>query len=228
VPLAGVRRIIAERISHSYRSAPHVPITMAVDMTAATELRGQLLPEIEARAGVRLTYTDLIAAATVLALRRHRRINATLEEDGTLVTHSGVHLGIAVALEDGLIVPVVRDAHTLALPALAAEIRRVAERARAGQLGPAEVAGGTFTISNLGAFGVDQFDPIINPPQVAILGVSRIAAAAAVVGESVHVRQMMNLTLCFDHRPLDGAPAARFLAELRALLEAPGRILLGE
>jgi pyruvate dehydrogenase E2 component (dihydrolipoamide acetyltransferase) len=196
-----------------------------VDLTELVRLREQLLPELERRGGVRLTYTDFIAAALAHALPEFPAVNGTLEGE-TITRYSDVHLGVAVALEEGLIVPVVRNAEALPLPQLASQIRELAEAARSGRLRPEQVSGGTFTLSNLGQYGVDSFDPILNPPQVAILGTGRIAPRLVPVGDQPTVRQMMTATLVFDHRALDGAPAAQFLARLRELLENPARLLL--
>lgn len=225
IRLTGVRKVIAERLGAIYRAAPHVPLRVEIDMTEAAAFRAQLLPEVERRAGVRLTFTDLIARAAVVALGEHPRLNATLEEE-VIRLHPAVHLGIAVALDDGLLVPVIADVDRLSLPELAARARDLAERARGGALKPEELSGGTFTITNLGSFGVESFDPILNPPQVAILGIGRILPRIVPHGEGSATRQMMAATLVFDHRALDGAPAARFLARLKELLEAPATMLL--
>jgi pyruvate dehydrogenase E2 component (dihydrolipoamide acetyltransferase) len=224
IPLQGMRKVIATRLAASYQQAVHVPLRAAVDMSAAAELRRQLKPALEPM-GARLTYTDLIAAAVVQALIAFPALNATLENDVVRI-HAGVHLGIAVALDEGLMVPVLRDAHALRLPELSVAVRDAAEKARSRKLPAEAFAGGTFTISNLGQFGVDSFDPIINPPQVAILGVGGIAEQVVAVAGVPAVRPMMALTLCFDHRALDGAPAAQFLAKLKELLENPSRLLL--
>jgi pyruvate dehydrogenase E2 component (dihydrolipoamide acetyltransferase) len=224
IPLQGIRKVIAGRLSSSYQQAVHVPLRVDVDMTAAVELRRQLKPALES-AGVRLTYTDLIAAAVVQALVEQPHLNATLEGDVVRI-HPSVNLGIAVALEEGLTVPVVRDALALRLPELSAAIQEAARKARSRELPAEAYAGGTFTITNLGQFGVDSFDPIINPPQVAILGVGRIQDRVVAVEGSPAVRPMMTLTVTFDHRALDGAPASLFLARLKELLENPARLLL--
>jgi pyruvate dehydrogenase E2 component (dihydrolipoyllysine-residue acetyltransferase) len=225
IPLRGLRKTIADRLAESYRSAPHVPLRMDIDMTEAVRLREQVLPEVERRWGVRLTYTHLIAAATSAALTEIPALNATLEAD-VIRQYPTVNLGIAVALEDGLIVPVIRDAAALSLGAIAARTKELADRARAGRLTGEELTGGTFTITPLGSYGIQSFDPILNPPQVAILGVGAIEERIVPRDGQPAIRQMMTLTLTFDHRALDGAPAARFLARLRELLERPYLILL--
>lgn len=224
IPLQGMRKVIAGRLSASYQQAVHVPLRVDADMTAAAEIRRQLKPALEST-GARLTYTDLIAAAVTQALIRQPLLNATLENEVVRI-HPAVNLGIAVALDEGLTVPVVRDAHALTLTELSRAVGDAAKRARGGELPPDAYAGGTFTITNLGQFGVDHFDPIINPPQVAILGVGRIQDRVVAVSGAPAVRPMMTLTLCFDHRALDGAPAAQFLAIVKELLEAPARLLL--
>jgi pyruvate dehydrogenase E2 component (dihydrolipoamide acetyltransferase) len=225
VKLSGIRKRIAERLGEIYRAAPHVPLRADLDLTELVRVREQLLPEIERRGGVRLTFTDLLAAALARALPEFPAVNATLEGD-TLTRYRQVHLGVAVALEEGLIVPVVRNADSLPLLELAAQLRDLRESAIAGRLRPDQVTGGTFTLTNLGAYGVDSFDPILNPPQVAILGTGRIAPRIVPVDDRPALRQMMTATLVFDHRALDGAPAARFLDRLRELLEQPARLLL--
>ncbi|MFN3651477.1 MAG: dihydrolipoamide acetyltransferase family protein [Armatimonadota bacterium] len=224
IPLQGMRKVIASRLAASYQGAVHVPLRAEVDMTAAAELRRQLKPELEAR-GARVTYTDLIAAAVCSALVTYPLLNGTLEND-VIRVHGSVNLGIAVALDEGLTVPVVPAADALPLPELSVAIQDLAKRARTGQLPPDAYAGGTFTITNLGAYGVESFDPIINPPQVAILGVGSIQDRIVAVNGAPAVRPMMTLTLSFDHRAMDGAPAAQALARIKELLENPARLLI--
>lgn len=224
IPLRGVRKIIAERLHASYAGAVHVPMRVDVNMAAAADLRRQLKPVLEEQ-GARLTYTDLIAAAVSQALVAMPLLNATVEQD-VIRIHPGVNLGIAVALDEGLVVPVIRDAETLRLADLSRSLQEQATLARSGRLPPDAFSGGTFTISNLGQYGLDNFDPIINPPQVAILGVGGIADRVVAVNGAPAVRPMMTLTLVFDHRALDGAPAAMFLSKVRELLENPARLLL--
>lgn len=224
IPLQGMRKVIAQRLSASWQGAVHVPLRAEVDMSAAAELRRQLKPALEA-VGARLTYTDLIAAAIIQALVRFPALNATLEDDAIQI-HGSVNLGVAVALEEGLTVPVIPDAQNLRLADLSLAIQDTAKKARAGQLPPTAYAGGTITLTNLGSFGVDSFDPIINPPQVAIVGTGRIADRLVPINGQAVARPMMNVTVTFDHRALDGAPAAQFLALVKELLENPARLLL--
>jgi pyruvate dehydrogenase E2 component (dihydrolipoamide acetyltransferase) len=168
-----------------------------------------------------VTFTDIIAKAVSRALIDHPLLNSTLV-DNKISLYKHVHLGIAVSLgQDGLVVPVVRASDTLSLPNLSVAIKKLAAKARDGKLEPDEMNGGTFTITNIGTFGVEQFNPIINPPQSAILGVCAIVEKPVVVAGEVVIRPMMNLCLSFDHRVTDGAPAAAFLAWLKEILEQP-------
>lgn len=221
--LSGRRRVIAERMRSSLAQSAQVTESMEVDLTDALRLREQLeqLVGIERRP----TITDLVMRAVVLALREHPALNATYQ-NGELRAHSDVQMGIAVDAEDGLIVPVIRDAHTLDLLDLAARSRPLIERARAGKLLPGDVTGGTFTITSLGPLGVDFFTPIINPPQVAILGIGRVFSKLALNGRDVVERQYLYLNLSFDHQVVDGAPAARFLQRIKHVLELPAALVV--
>jgi pyruvate dehydrogenase E2 component (dihydrolipoamide acetyltransferase) len=211
VRLTGMRATIAERMARSLREAPQLTLTTAVDVTELVALRRRLEAEFP------VTVNDLVLAATVRALVAHPRMNAHLVGDEVRISRR-VHLGVAVAVEDGLVVPVIRDAGSLGLRELAARARDLGERARTGSLGVEDVSGGTFTVTNLGALGIDTFTPILNPPQVGILGVGRVAPRPWAVDGTVRVRDVLSLSLTFDHRALDGAPAARFLAEAARLL----------
>lgn len=223
VPLAGKRKIIAERLSAAFHGAVPVTLTTTVQMSRAVELRAQLLPEVQAHAGVRLSIADVILRAAVAALAAHPALNATF--DGSVIRYwPEVHAGIAVNLPDGLVVPVVRDAHRMGLADLARAARAAAERARAGQLLPDELAGGTFTVTNLGAYGIDAFNPVLNPPQAAILGIGQVAERPANAGGRLELAPTVVLSLTFDHRITDGAPAAAYLQEVRTLLEQPYRL----
>jgi pyruvate dehydrogenase E2 component (dihydrolipoamide acetyltransferase) len=224
-PFSGMRKRIADNVARSAFTAPHVTLTLEVDMTACTEFRMRLIPEIEKAFGTRLSYTDILVKAVARALDDHPRLNATLINDEIrLFAHKNI--GVAVALEEGLIVPVVKNTEQKSLGALSAELKQLVERSRTGRFTPDDLSGGTFTITNLGAFGIDVFDPIIVTGQAAILGVGRIADKPVVVDREIVVRSLMNLCLSFDHRILDGAPAARFLQRLKELLENPILILL--
>jgi len=220
IPFTGVRKMVADAMTKSAAN-PTVTLTMPVDMTAASNLRKQLLPLIEKSHSVRISFTDIIALATSKALTEYPLINSTLVEN-QIRQYKSVHIGIAVSLgADGLIVPVVRNANAKGLAALSSEIKQLAGRAREGKLTPDETAGGTFTITNLGTYGVTGFNPIINPTQTAILGVCAIVDTITPIDGKPEVRPMMNLCLTFDHRITDGAPAAAFLAKVKSILENP-------
>lgn len=221
VPFTGVRRVVAERLQASLQTMAQVTISHEAEAGGLVARLRQLRAGFEEATGVRLTYTDLLVFEVARLLPDHSMLNSTLEGDRIVISDS-VHMGVAVALEDGLIVPVVRDAHRKTLAEIARERAELAARATAGQLRLEEIEGGTFTISNLGAFGADAFTPIVNPPQCAILGVGRVLEKPVVVGGEVQVRPTVWLSLTFDHRLVDGAPAARFLAALGERLALGG------
>jgi pyruvate dehydrogenase E2 component (dihydrolipoamide acetyltransferase) len=225
IALAGMRKRIADNVAKSAFTAPHVTLTLEVDMTACAEFRKRALPEIEKSHGVRLSFTDILVKTVSRTLGEHRMLNATLAGAEIKLLREK-NIGVAVALEEGLIVPVVKSADQKTLGTISAELKLLVDRARTGRFTPDDLEGGTFTISNLGAFGIDLFDPIIVTGQAAILGVGRIADKPVVIHGQVVVRSMMNLCLSFDHRILDGAPAARFLQRMKELLENPILILL--
>ena len=219
IPLSGMRKIIAERMSLSWQTAPHVHLTVEVDMAEAVRLKQAL-----AETGLKISFTDLIVKCTAQTLAEFRMVNNTLV-DGAVIENEAIDIGIAVALENGLVVPVIRNAERKSLRALSEEVAALSAKAREGQLLPDDYAGGTFTVTNLGMYGVDHFTPVINPPESAILGVCRVAERPAVVNSAVVVRPMMNLCLAFDHRLIDGALAARFMSRLRQYLEQPMLLL---
>jgi 2-oxoglutarate dehydrogenase E2 component (dihydrolipoamide succinyltransferase) len=223
-PMSPMRKQIAAHMLASRQTSAHCTTIVEVDMTAVAARRGEL-KESMARRGAPLTYLAFVAQATVEALQRHPIMNASIEDE-EIVYHDAVNLGIAVALEQGLIVPVIRDAQRLSLEGMAAAIGDVAERARAGELEPDDVHGGTFTITNPGQFGAVLATPIINQPQVAILDLEAVVKRSVVVeqdgAEAIAIRPMTYLCMSWDHRALDGAQAARFLAEIRERLETAG------
>ncbi|WP_309717052.1 dihydrolipoamide acetyltransferase family protein, partial [Armatimonas sp.] len=225
LPLAGLRKRVADNLSKSVREKPHVTLNLSVDMTEANKLRKQLLPAIEKSDNVRISPTDLILKACGHALREHPMVNAHISGD-TITLFESAHIGMAVSLgNDGLIVPVIKDVQSKGLTQLAKDRVDLAARARTMKLASDEVTGGTFTITNLGNYGVQSFNPIIPPPQVAILGICAITDTIVAVNGQPAVRPMMGLSLSFDHRALDGAPAAAFLARVKELLETPGLLL---
>lgn len=223
VPFSAMRRTIASRLQASFNTAPHIFFEAAIDVTAAESLRARA--NANPPAGQRLSLTAILGKVCAWALRQHPQVNS-LVYDESIFQADTVNLGVAVALEDGLIVPVVREAHAKGLWQLNREIADLAERARSNRLRPADVADGTFSLSNLGMFGVDKFTAIINPPQAAILAVSRVRPhyVPDETGQPVW-RPMLTVTLSADHRAIDGAVAARFLADVRAGLENPERLL---
>ena len=224
-PLSKIRRIIAEKLSRSYREAVHVTLDCEVDMAEAAKLRAQVELEWLARHGVKVTYTDLIVRAIAKALTEHRALNATFTSEGIRL-HKRVNVGVAMAIPGGLVVPVVRDADSRPLLEIARTIRQMTERARAGQIAPDDMRGGTFTISNMGTMGIDHFTPIINGGEGAILGVGRVAEKPVVRDGQIVARPMMALSLTFDHRGVDGSGAAAFLGRVRQILENPYLLLV--
>ena len=212
-PLGRLRQVIAARLTESATTIPHFTVTVAVDMTGLVALRAELR-----RDGSPVSLTDIIHAATAQTLVEFPLVNA--RTDGRqLWRRDRVHLGIAVSVPGGLLVPVIRDAHQRTLADLHDQAASLVERARAGKLGPDELSGSTFTISNMGMFGVEQFSAIINPGESGILAVSSILPTPVAIGEGLAVRQVMRLTLSADHRLVDGELGARFLNALRRRLE---------
>ncbi len=227
VPLTNMRRTIAHRLQQSMQTTPHFYVTMAMDATGLVELRTQLNTALEAGGdALRISFNDLIVMAVARTLARNPDINVSWDND-RLLRHKSVHLGIAVALPTGLIVPVLRDANRRNAADIAREVRRLAESARTGKLRPDEFSGGTFTISNLGMMDVESFTAIINPPEAAILAVGAIVPTPVVYEGQVVVRQQLKMTLSSDHRAIDGAQAAYFMRDLKHLIEAPTAMLLG-
>lgn len=223
VPLTRMRQTIARRMTESKQQAPHFYVTMAIDMDKALELRASLNELGDGQ--FRVSVNDLVIKATAIALQKHPNMNATFEGDA-IRYHGAVHLAVAVALDDGLITPVIRDAHAKSLLQIAREARELAEAARAGNLRPDQYQGGTFTVSNLGMFGVEEFSAIINPPQAAILAVSAVQEQPVVRDGQLAVGRVMRVTVSADHRVADGAQVAVFLQDLKNVLENPLRLLV--
>ncbi len=220
IKLTGIRKITADRLSFSYRTAVHVTITMAMNMLEMVKLRHKLLPEIEKKVQSRVTYTDMLVKVLAQTLEEYPILNSTLEDEEIKILEN-INIGIAVDTGIGLVVPVVREANKKSLTEIALLTRKLIEKARSGNLALNEATGGSFTITNLGMFGIDQGTPIINPPEIAILGVGRIAEKPVVIDGRVEIRPMMNITLSFDHRVIDGALAARFLQNMKQKIEKP-------
>ncbi|MBM4761203.1 dihydrolipoamide acetyltransferase family protein [Bacillus sp. B15-48] len=225
VPFTGMRKVIADRLAQSAYTAPHVTLTTEVDMTNCINLRKELLPVIEKLNGYRLSYNEVIVKAAAHTLGNHPAINVSLKNN-EIIYHSQVNVGFAVAVPNGLVVPVVKSANLLGLAAVTEECKTLAKLTRDGKLLPEQMKNGTFTISNLGMYAIDAFTPIINQPESAILGVGRIVEKPVGVNGEIKLRSMMTLSLSFDHRIIDGAPAAEFLTSLKETLENPYKLII--
>ena len=222
VPLTQIRKTIAKRLAQSLGPIPHFFLTTEIDMERAADARAHLKSLGDAYA---VSFNDLVVKACALALRRHPAVNAAFLDDRVRY-HGDVHIGMAVAVEDGLITPVVRHADRKGLAEIAAESKALAEKARARRLTPEEYTGSTFSVSNLGMYDIDEFTAVINPPEAAILAVGRVAEKPVVVNGAVVPRRMMRVTLSCDHRVVDGATGAKFLRTLKLMLENPLAMLL--
>jgi pyruvate dehydrogenase E2 component (dihydrolipoamide acetyltransferase) len=220
IPVSGIRKVIAERMYDSLQKSAQLTLNMKVDVTNLMSLQKKTVETVQYRFDNKLTITDFIARAVVLSLQQHQQMNSSYIDDKIhLFKH--VHLGMAVALERGLVVPVIRNAESCTLIDLSRKIKELAQDARRAQLNSDDMQGSTFTISNLGAYGVEHFTPVINPPEAGILGVGAVYDTPVFIGEKVERRSILPLSLTFDHRVLDGAPAAAFLQTVKQYLEDP-------
>jgi pyruvate dehydrogenase E2 component (dihydrolipoamide acetyltransferase) len=213
-------RIMAERTTQSWTTVPHFFVTRDIDATALNQYRDSIVSEIETAHQVRVTHTDILVALVARTLLQHPRLNASWSPEG-IYLHDHVNMGIAIAVNDGVVAAVIPNAHTASLAEIAKQRLEVADRARAGKLRPADIADATFTISNLGMYQVDQFSAIITPPQAAILAVGGIADRVVAIDGKPAVRPMMTLTISCDHRVADGARAAMFLKNLAEAIHEP-------
>jgi pyruvate dehydrogenase E2 component (dihydrolipoamide acetyltransferase) len=220
-----MRKTIAQRMVQAKQTAPEIHVTVDIRADRLVAVREQLNRQLS-REGIKLSLSDFVTKAVALALRAHPGVNASFEADA-IVRHGEVNLGIAVALPEGLIVPVLRRADTLGLREIRRQSEALAAAARANQLTGEQLAGGTFTISNLGMYGVRQFDAILNLPEAAILAVGAAEKRPVVEGDQLTVGTIMTVTLTADHRAIDGAVAAEFLQTLKTFLEEPAAMLLG-
>ena len=218
IPLTPMRRAIAANMVRSVQTAPHATVVMEVDMTPVVTWRAARKEAFRDREGIDLTYLPIILRAVTLALREHPRLNAVWDET-RIIHRREINIGVAVALEDGLVVPVIRNADRLNIAGLAHALAELAAKARSGGLTPDDVSGGTFTVNNPGTFGSLVSTPILVPPQVAILSTEAIIKRPVVVDDMIGIRSMMNLSLSIDHRALDGLAATRFLQHVRHWLE---------
>ena len=222
VPMTQMRKIIAKRMSESYFGAPTFIQTWEIDMTELLALRKKLISPIMEKTGKKLTVTDLISIAVVKTLLKHKYLNASLNKEGTELTfHNYVNLGMAVGLEEGLLVPVVKGADKMSLSEFVVAMKDLTERTFAKKLLPDEQSGSTFTISNLGMYGVDEFTAIINQPNSAILSVSSTQQRAVPRDGEIVIRPIMKISLTADHRVIDGLTGAKFMTDLKAALEDP-------
>ncbi len=223
-PLSSIGRLMAERTTHSWTSVPHFFVVREVDAGALVRARDHLGPEVEKARGVRPTLTDFLVALVARVLVQHPRINATWVGEG-IRANPEVNISVAMAVKDGVVAAVIHQADTTALGEIAVQLRDLAERARAGRLRPSDIAGATFTISNLGMYRVDAFSAIVNAPQAAILAVGTIADRVVPVDGRPGIRPMMTMTLSCDHRVVDGARAATFLNDVAEALREPEKWL---
>jgi pyruvate dehydrogenase E2 component (dihydrolipoamide acetyltransferase) len=217
-PLSSIGRIMAERTTQSWTTVPHFFVARDVDATALNAAREKLITPVEQSHGVKVTHTDLLVSAVAKALRKHPRMNGSWSGGGIRL-NDDVNVALAMAVENAVVTAVIRNADRAAVGEIAVQRRELAERARANRLQPADITGATFTISNLGMFGVDAFTAIIVPPQAGILAVGAIADRVVAVNGEPRVRPMMTLTLSSDHRIVDGARAAEFLNDVVSALQ---------
>lgn len=225
VPISRMRKIIAQRLTESYQTKPHFFVRQEIVAEELIRVRERLLPLVEKQTGLRVSYTDLLVKLVAKALEKYPLLNAFMVGE-EIVFNSSINIGIAVALEEGLVVPVVKNVKEKGLAQITRELHDLAERAKSGKLTPEEVSGGTFTISNLGMFGIDSFTAIINPPESAILACGTIKKKPVVKNDQVVVSSLMELTLSCDHRLIDGALAAQFMQHLKSLLEEPLALII--
>jgi pyruvate dehydrogenase E2 component (dihydrolipoamide acetyltransferase) len=223
IPLTGIRKVIFDRMGQSWRESARVTLFVDADMTEMVKLRQARASDWERQIGVKPSYSDLIHLAVARALRAEPRINCRLDGQSVRIRKE-INLAFAIDLGEGLVAAVIKDADRKSLGDLVKAARYLAERARSNRLAPDEISDGTFTVTNLGSFGIEYFTPIINPPQAGILGVGKIMEKPVVLNGGIHIRSMMTLCLVFDHRVIDGAPAATFLAKVKELLEQPAWI----
>jgi pyruvate dehydrogenase E2 component (dihydrolipoamide acetyltransferase) len=219
IEMSPMRKVISERMTESWLTSPAVTYDLKVDATMLKVFKKQIAQS------TKVTFTDLIVKIVSQVLIEFPLLNSTIVEDSILVRNY-VNMGVAVALDEGLIVPVVQNAHLMGLKALSQEIRTLAMKAKNNELGADELQGGTFTVSNLGMYEMDSFSPVINQPQVAILGITAIKDTVVAVDGEVAIRPMMNLCLTADHRAVDGSVAAQFMARVKSMIENPAQLLL--
>ena len=225
VPVSGIRRMIGQRMSESKRNIPHFYLSVEVEMTELIDLRKRLLGPIEKEKGVRVSLTDLLVKVVAQGLEKHPAVNSTLEGEG-IRRYGEINVGVAMAGKEGLIVPVIRGANRSSIGEISLRAKELNQRLQEGRLSLEDVSGGTFTLTNLGMYGIELFTAIINPPQSAILAVGKVTEKPVAVEGQVAIRPMMWMTLSVDHRILDGREGAEFLGEIKRLVENPQLLLM--
>jgi len=221
VPVSQMRKVIAKRLAESKFSAPHFYLTMSIDMDNAVAIR----PKLNDISKVKISFNDIVLKACAVALKQHPAVNSSWMGDKIRVNHH-INIGVAVAVEDGLLVPVVRFADTKSLSQIAGEVKDLAQKAKDKKLQPSDWEGNTFTISNLGMFGIEEFTAIINPPDACILAIGGISQVPVVKNGQIVPGNVMKITLSCDHRVVDGATGSAFLLTLKSLLEEPLRMMV--
>jgi len=227
IPMSPMRKVIAKRMSESYFTAPTFTLNYEIDMTETKALRAKILDIIFEKTGKKVTITDIISLAVIRTLMKHKYVNSSLTEDGNqIILHNYVNLAIAVGMDDGLLVPVIKNADKMTLSELVVKSKEIVSKTLEMKLSPAEQSGSTFTISNLGMYGVQSFNPVINQPNSAILGVSGMIDKPVAVNGEIVIRPIMTLCLTIDHRVVDGLAGAKFMQDLKNLLENPISMLV--
>ncbi len=225
IPLSPMRKVISKRMSDSFFTAPTFTLNIEVNMEKVKEMRSVLKAVIEEETGYKLTITDIIVMACARILLKHPMVNASIVEEGLLLHHH-VSIALAVGLDEGLLVPVIKDVDKMTLKEIVAASKILASKAADMKLMPSEQEGSTFTISNLGMYGISHFNPIINQPNSAILGVSAMVDRSVVIDGEIKIKPILNMSMTIDHRVIDGTPGAKFLYDLKQLLENPVKLLI--
>ncbi|HHY70986.1 MAG TPA: 2-oxo acid dehydrogenase subunit E2 [Thermoanaerobacterales bacterium] len=225
IPVIGMRKIIAEKMAHSKKVVPHIYLSLEVDMTNTIDLRQKLQAQVQNQYDAKLSYNDILIKVSATALKQNPVINSSFTQE-QIILKQNINIGLAVALDDGLIVPVVKDADKKSLGVIAKETADLIQKAQDKKLLPDDYQGGTFTITNLGMYDIEKFSAIINQPETAILAVGKITKKPVVIDDKITIRPMMNLTLSCDHRAIDGAAGAKFLQNIKQILEEPMNMLL--
>lgn len=225
IPVMGMRKVIAERMSRSKSEVPHIYLTLSVDMTKVIELRQRLMEDVEKHYGTKLSYTDILIKTAAVALKQNPNVNSSFAGE-TIAIKQNIDVGFAVALDDGLMVPIVRDADKKGIGVISKDTTELIKRTKQGDLLPNDYQGGTFTITNLGMYDIEHFSAIINQPESAILAIGKIVKKPVVQGNEIVILPMMSMTLSCDHRVIDGALGARFLQRIKQILEDPVAMLI--